>query len=638
MPPISTKAAYTILSKLKAPVTISTTEPVTLKGKLSGAVECTVEGVILTISGVTVQNNQGCALMFIGAGNTLTLEGKNLFKSDWGNPGIRVEEGTELTIRGEGSLRATGGGNAAGIGGGDCGTGGMITIESGDITAIGGDNGAGIGGGSCRGGGTVIITGGTVTATGGNYGAGIGGAGDNSCGTVLITNGTVVASGGKAGGAGIGDGWNSSSRVIQGGEITITGGTVTATGYWGNAGIGGGFFSSGGVITIEGGTIIAIGGIGGGLETMDDEGRITISGGTITAIGGTAGIGGRADILISGGDITATGGSLVAGIEVFCVGDGSETKTLTITGGTIVATGGDGAPGIGCGPWRRFSKIYISGGDITAIGGGPYKDDQGKDAYDGGAGIGTAHRSSLGDIVITGGTIRAYGGPKAAGIGTGRDGESGNILITGGTVIAIGGIEAAGIGGGKNADSLNTTITMNGLVYAQRGDGDTYDIGAGDGGKNVTGSLVIKEKAAVFLGTNQCVPPAAKGHSKKRPENKTDPMVLQNLNGEPRIYGIEGTGNSPWAEAQAGYFVLCGVQYDGNGGEGEAPEAVGPVHITTVVTAASAEGLIKEGYTFTCWNTKANLRGTTYFPGDEITFLQSETELTLYAQWDKVDP
>ena len=625
------------LSKMKAPVTINTTESVTLTGKLSGTIACTVEGVKLTLSGVTATTREGCALSFTGAGNILVLEGESTVKSGGRDPGIRVERGTELTIRGDGSLKATGGSNGAGIGGGDCAESGTITIESGEITATGAGNGAGIGGGSCRDAGTIIINGGTVEATGGeDGGAGIGGSSDNGYDKILITGGTITASCGEHGGKGIGQGWNS-AKIIPGGEITITGGTVTA-----NGGIGGGGWNSGGVITIEGGTILSNGSIGGG-SVCDiqgkDEGRITISGGTIVANGG---IGRWSDIVITGGDITASGTDAGAGIDAgVLTGDiaDSDLKSITITGGTIVAIGGRGAAGIGSGSMKFIGTITITGGDITATGGEPFVNTgAGWDnmRFGGGAGIGSGCSSRVDNIIISGGTIRANGAEEGAGIGTGESGRGNEITISGGTVVATGGDYAAGIGGGKNSDSVKTTICGgDSLVYAQKGDGAHYDIGAGDGGQNMTKCLYIQGNAAVFLGTNISATPVAKSHTKKRPGNKTDPMVVENYNGALTVYGIAGTGKSPWAEAQGGYFVLCSVCYDANGGNGDAPESTGPVHITVPVLAAGADGLSKEGYAFTCWNTQANLRGRTYFPGDVIVFSESQRELTLYAQWDK---
>ena len=128
---------------------------------------------------------------------TLILDGTNEFYGGREKPGIYVPANSKLTIRGSGSVTATGGSYAAGIGGQaadagkDCGT---IIINGGTVTATGGYNGAGIGGGYNGAGGSVTISGGTVTATGGSNGKGIGaGYNSSSQGTLSTdTNGSAA--------------------------------------------------------------------------------------------------------------------------------------------------------------------------------------------------------------------------------------------------------------------------------------------------------------------------------------------------------------------------------------------------------------------------------------------------------------
>ena len=179
--------------------------------------------------------------------------------------GIQVAEGNRLTIHAQsdgesaGRLIAAGQGDNAGIGGGDRGAGGTITIYGGNVNASGG-NGAGIGGGNYGAGGTITIYGGNVNASGEN-GAGIGGGNYGAGGTIIIDGGNVNASSGRDG-AGIGGGDNGA-----GGTITIRGGNVNASGDLG-AGIGGGHSGAGGTITIQDGNVDASSifgaGIGGG--------------------------------------------------------------------------------------------------------------------------------------------------------------------------------------------------------------------------------------------------------------------------------------------------------------------------------------------------------------------------------------
>ena len=215
-----------------------------------------VNGVVTIGSRVTVS---GEVHLILADGASLTAKG-----------GINVEKGNSFSVYAQsdsenmGALTASGGYSAAGIGGGNNGSGGTITINGGSVTATGGPSAAGIGNGKDSGsGGNIIIHGGTVKATGGSFAAGIGGGNSSSNGTITIHGGEVTAKGSN-GGAGIGGGYSGS-----GGEITIHGGSVTATGGAYAAGIGGGRMGSGGKITIHGGSVTATGvdsaaGIGGG--------------------------------------------------------------------------------------------------------------------------------------------------------------------------------------------------------------------------------------------------------------------------------------------------------------------------------------------------------------------------------------
>lgn len=105
---------------------INVSGDVTLTGTKNVQIVC-VAGTQLTLHNVvtdasTIDN--ACALSFTGTGNTLMLEGVNALTSwgsnaSWrGEPGVKVESGTELTIDGTGSVTANGGPWGAGIGGG----------------------------------------------------------------------------------------------------------------------------------------------------------------------------------------------------------------------------------------------------------------------------------------------------------------------------------------------------------------------------------------------------------------------------------------------------------------------------------------------------------------------------------------
>ena len=168
-----------------------------------------------------------------------------------------IRDSGNLTITDEnethGSLKATGGGLGAGIGGGgqDC-SGSNITITgNAEVTAQGGYSAAGIGGGDDNDGRNITISGNAeVIAIGGSMGAGIGGG--SACGDgsyiTIEGNAKVTAKGGNNA-AGIGGG-----ECCDGSNITITGSAeVTATGGGMGAGIGGGAWCTGSEnITVSG--------------------------------------------------------------------------------------------------------------------------------------------------------------------------------------------------------------------------------------------------------------------------------------------------------------------------------------------------------------------------------------------------
>ena len=218
----------------------------------------------ITISDLDIQipidNNATTASNWIpairlanGAKLNLILEGKNTLKGGDRCAAIDVPEGCTLTISGEGSLKATGGGGA-GIGASSMRKGSLGTIEinGGNIEAYGSGIAAGIGGGLEGGIGTIVINGGTVYAKGGhgNYsmdiknvygGAGIGGGAYGCVDRIEINGGNVTACGGyvtNAGrhpGAAIGTGGGGAKPIGEGryryGDIVINGGTVSAIAY-----------------------------------------------------------------------------------------------------------------------------------------------------------------------------------------------------------------------------------------------------------------------------------------------------------------------------------------------------------------------------------------------------------------------
>ena len=233
---------------------------ITVINKAATALKLTLKDVKIDVSDTGTEDyfKAGKAALSVqGSGDVeIELDGKNELKSGFSKAGLEKTSTGTLTLKDDnqkddnqkaGSLTATGGNWAAGIGGGYKGNGKNITIKGGTVNAAGGDNGgAGIGGGDYGSGEDITITGGTVNAAGGLDGAGIGGGWKGSGKNITITGGTVNAAGGN-GGSGIGGGDYGSGE-----DITIKGGTVNAAGGYGGAGIGGGYEGSGSNVTVSG--------------------------------------------------------------------------------------------------------------------------------------------------------------------------------------------------------------------------------------------------------------------------------------------------------------------------------------------------------------------------------------------------
>ena len=195
---------------------------------------------------IDVSDDYGKAAMEVrGAGDTtLKLEGDNTLRSGHSCAGLEKDDEYstgKLTITAEdtsASLKAYGGNNSAGIGGGSYDSTSKLEIANGKIYAESGINmGAGIGGGM-YGKGEVTISGGDVTAHGGHTAAGIGG-GFSGSGDVTILGGTVTAipaEGSNSNVTGIGGGFGCDEKST----VRILGGVVDAVGNGCGSGIGGG--------------------------------------------------------------------------------------------------------------------------------------------------------------------------------------------------------------------------------------------------------------------------------------------------------------------------------------------------------------------------------------------------------------
>ena len=255
---------------------------------------CTQKDTTVTLEDVNIDMSGGAygigkaAMSVEGAGNTtLKLEGNNTLKSGQFRAGLEKDDDFstgKLTITAEdtsASLKAYGGDNSAGIGGGSYDSTSKLEIANGKIYAESGFNmGAGIGGGM-YGKGEVTISGGDVTAHGGHTAAGIGG-GFRGSGDVTILGGTVTAipaEGSNSNVTGIGGGFGCDEKST----VRILGGVVDAVGNGCGSGIGGG----------EGGVEVEIGG-GAQVTAKGGLGDNEFNRGPGAAIGTNGDVGGKA--------------------------------------------------------------------------------------------------------------------------------------------------------------------------------------------------------------------------------------------------------------------------------------------------------------------------------------------------------
>ncbi len=427
------------------------------------------DGATVTLCGDLTSTPQDPALAVpAGLAVTLDLAGHSLDTTGgYAYPGITLGPDSTLTIDDSGTggtLTATGGGYAAGIGVYLRGTKGAVIINGGDITASGGpDGGAGIGGGTGDNGGPVTINGGTVHATGTSYSPGIGGNGGNSNigdhpSPITIHHGTVYAScAGEC--AAIGGGLDTS------GDVTITGGTVYATG---DAGLGSGDGAASSSVTITGGEVHATGNRGGSAIGSSGSGStgitIDISGGTVVAesTGSGAGIG-SAFYARSGPKITISGDAKVTASSAGA-GAGIGTGYTAYTEQGTVAT------------------IDILGGTVVATATNTqFNDDRGW----WGAGIGGGSSQPGADLTIAAGATVTASSSSGSAVGAGSDGTDFGSLSNAGS-LTIPADNTVTIPSGVTVTNTGTidgagTVTGTGTGTVDNGGSVTHGVHIGDG-------------------------------------------------------------------------------------------------------------------------------------------------------------
>ena len=394
-----------------------------------------------TYSGSAIELKNGATLH-------LVLTGDNTLTGGWEGSGIRVNEGTSLTISGDGILRAgyQQGGNAAygaAIGGYCNSNFGTITINGGTIYATGG-GGASIGSGSLYGSsntmaGTIVLNGGTI------YADLIGNA--RSSGAVLKGSGAKVYC----------DSIRADTSALN--EIVYSKDGTSATYYCND------FIVTGDVANCSWDQTNKVLNINGGTVTVSNADKNAATSQRIY-------IQGTANVTLNGVNISTTTG---APIEIRDYNDTNANLTLRGSNTLISKTSNKAAIHKTRGQQATSSAaatLTINGsGSLTAVGG------------NNAAGIGGGgHRGDTHNIIINSGTISATGKGWAAGIGSSDDGSTWNLVINGGNVTANGmpgigantdnwqGVKDASITGGMvTTNSYKGSTPTGGLVSTDSG-------------------------------------------------------------------------------------------------------------------------------------------------------------------------
>lgn len=282
-------------------------------------------------------------IQFTGEGNILNLVGENSYYSDndsyYSKALIQVDENTELTINGKGTLNLSNGTSTYGaaIGGAPGHSPKSITINEGNLNITVAGEGAGIGGGSTAGAGEINIHGGNISLSS------------------PIVHGAYRSNLNDAG-AGIGDGYQGSKGSSK---ITVDGGTITGETWNSSAVVGSGYRSSAPMqIAVSGGKLDVK------AHLIEDSSASAINDGT-AALGAGSNTSGTASINISGGEIIAESDGRAPAMGG---GMNSKAPSIVVSGGTITAKSTYiGQTAIGAdNKYATSAYMQVTGGSIKA--------------------------------------------------------------------------------------------------------------------------------------------------------------------------------------------------------------------------------------------------------------------------------
>ena len=476
-----------------------------------------------------------------GAALHLVLVGETTLTGGWEGSGIRVNEGTSLTISGDGILHAgyqqdRNGAHGAAIGGYCNSNFGTITINGGTIYATG-TSGASIGSGDLYNSsntmtGTIVLNGGTIYADliGNPVGGGavLKGSGakiycDSVWADTSDLNEIVYSKDGTSatvyGNATLTDDFevpSSGLTVPSGTTLTIPAGKILAVAQGRQIVVSGTIVNNGRVkadctlendfnalgITIEKthvynaegecscsavdpmrSSAFTVTGIGD-YSWDESTGVLTITGSSVTVSNKDKNTATTHRIYIQGtANVTLDGVNIETGsgapIEIRDYND--TNVTLTLSGNnTLISQAAEKAA---IHKTRGQQATSSDAATLTISGSGSLTAVGGNDA----AGIGGGgYRGDTHNIIINGGTINATGNGDAAGIGSSDDGSTWNIVINGGNITANG---KPGIGANTtNPQGQQNAAITGGMVVANsyKGSTPTGGLVSTDGGQTYT--------------------------------------------------------------------------------------------------------------------------------------------------------
>jgi hypothetical protein len=546
-----------------------------------------------------------------------------------------------ITIN-SGTVKAVGGNQGAGIGGGSVSAVKNITINGGDITAVGRaqyykDNygesyvsGAGIGTGpywkyTDSEGSTIKITGGTIKAYGGKFedkdeyhqACGIGGGTGNAVSSIQISGGDITAVGGDQS-AGIGAGCWFDQNGTYNTEISITAPEkdnvpkVKATGGSSAAGIGSGQGSRVSDIYISGGDVKATGGdygagIGTGRLFKGNCGQIVVRGGTVQAFAGE-GIGynkKRADAIGKGADNAENSGNDNSGSFSFSTGKNGCAVIVakSITGVTDGST--SGLSGIYVPDKETRGQIWSHSVDVTTPEYLPagynvdviYKDDKDDDHVT--FSVGREYFRNYGTFYVYGTYYNLN--------------ENDLTNVDNGKVIYM--IESIDV---TDADRMKykagDNLSLDGMQVNVKFKDD----------KGETGNIAWNSPVLKGFTENPADGQTLHSSDNGRHIAVSFPTHEETFTGQTPS-GLEITSDAVPADS----FT---VRYKANGGAGEMISQTAKRGESVTI---SKNQFTRLGYEFAGWNTMADGTGTSYQPGSK---LKADSDVTLYAQWVKSSP